>query len=362
MRVFVEKTKPKEDSKEDGKTGEAIVGKTGAGGIETKEAPKDQGMPKEYEEISRIKVGLYDPDVAGNNISHLKLLPEELAGLNFDEFVKRHRGEVLALHVNDPQLVDYYAGKFVNADRSSQIASLGQAMANNNLVETKRIIERLTGSTGAHDPKGSAIAPSKQPLTKQEANCLIDGLYYALQDGRTKPLKAFLENFTKLADALGLTATQVVSLLEARDERGVPGLHMALNAGQPDAVKEFLEALPSLAKTFELTPNQITSLLEAKDAKGFPGLHMALRHGESDAAIAYLEALLKLKERNLLTDKQITSLLEAKFDGRTILQMADRNGKVKTADDFLASLLNHGFEPTWVNSLRHPTQGKFWRR
>jgi len=94
-----------------------------------------------------VKVGLYEPNVSGD-VSHLKVLPEELCQLDFHDFdklqmCKGHGVSVLFLRVDDPALSRACAGHFVNQGVDSQLASLEQGLYNCSVPEIEQAMASL---------------------------------------------------------------------------------------------------------------------------------------------------------------------------------------------------------------------------
>jgi ankyrin repeat protein len=211
--------------------------------------------------------------------------------------------------------------------------------------ETLAHILKTGSSLQAHAEYFHALEQAKnnQIVSQSEIKFILEakdsngtpGLYYALQEGHTDTVKAFLEALPGLKE-FELTADQIKDILEAKNQNGTPGLYMALQEGRADTVKAFLEALPGL-KEFELTADQIKDIVEAR-WKGTPGLHMALQNGHADTVKAFLEALPGLKEFELTAD-QIKDILEAKRDdGVPGLAMVLFNGHGQAVKAFLEAL------------------------
>lgn len=152
-----------------------------------------------------VKVGLYEPNVSGD-VSHLKVLPEELHRLNFHDFDKRQvcksRGlSVLFLQVNDPALSRACAGRFVKQDVESQLASLEQGLSACNVPEIEQAIAWLR--------KLSSFDASQ---VKQLGRCLM-----AATAGERPERYAGFQIFMEGLGALALTPDQMTEILVAGD-------------------------------------------------------------------------------------------------------------------------------------------------
>lgn len=160
-----------------------------------------------------VKVGLYEPNVSGD-VSHLKVLPEELHRLNFHDFDKRqvcksNGVSVLFLQVNEPALSRACAGRFVKQDVESQLASLEQGLSACNAPEIEQAIAWLR-----------KLSSFDTPQVKQLGRCLK-----AATAGEEPERHAGFQTFMEGLGALALAPDQVTEILrDAGPSCGLPWL------------------------------------------------------------------------------------------------------------------------------------------
>ena len=145
-------------------------------------------------------------------------------------------------------------------------------------------------------PNGSDDTCKKEPhLTKHTRIMTKETLFYLM---RMNFHEALSESFAGLK-ASGLSNEELLPLLAAKREDGVPGLFMALQSNSNDAIAAYFEELKSLG----LSNEELLPLLAAKTNDGIPGLYSALHHNSNDAIAAYLKGAkdLGLSKESLLS-------------------------------------------------------------
>jgi len=296
-----------------------------------------------------FKVGLYEPNVSGN-ISHLKVLPEKLANLKFDDFdtlkVARGAGRfVLALEVESPALAESCVGSFVaRRHYVSQIDNLGQALAHGNLSEMDSSLAAL---------RTLPVEPAAQDLL---AARLADAMCVALSDGRGAAVTKLMAGLRHLS----FTEQQIAVIVSASPApaptttpagpRPLPvGLHSALNLGHADAVEAFMTGLRGLQlEPAKLEPAQIAQIVAANDHDQRPGLYAAMQGGHARAVAKYMTGLKDLG----LDSAQAAAIAAAKRkDGTPALYKALETGHVAAVNEFVQGLKALGLTPDQVAEI-----------
>lgn len=191
-----------------------------------------------------VKVGLYEPNVSGD-VSHLKVLPEDLCRLDFHDFDKLKMCEaygvsVLSLKVDDPALSRACAGHFVNQDVDSQLASLEQGLNNCSAPEIEQAMARLR-----------QVPSFDAPRVKQFGLCLRAATVGEMPE-RYAGFQFFLEGLRSLA----LTPDQLTEVLsDAGPSCGLPWLF----AGKCHA--PMVEVLMRCLKKLNLSRDQAFKVL-----------------------------------------------------------------------------------------------------
>jgi hypothetical protein len=161
-------------------------------------------------------------------------------------------------------------------------------------------------------PNGSDDTCKKEPhLNKHTRIVTRETLFHLM---RINFHEALSESFAELK-ALGLSKKQLLDLLAAKTNDGVPGLSIALQSNSNDAIAAYFKGL----KVLGLSNEALLPLLAAKREDGAPGLYMALQNNKAAAIAAYFKGLQALE----LSKKALLTLLAAKTkDGVPGLFMA----------------------------------------
>jgi ankyrin repeat protein len=155
-------------------------------------------------------------------------------------------------------------------------------------------------------PNGSDDTCKKEPhLTKHTRIVTRETRFHLM---RINFHEALSESFAELR-ASGLSKKELLPLLAAKSDNGIPGLFVALQNNNAAAIAAYFEVL----KALELSNEALLPLLAAKREDGVPGLHIALRQNSNDAIAAYFEGLKDLG----LSNEALLSLLAAKSEAET---------------------------------------------
>jgi len=191
-----------------------------------------------------VKVGLYEPNVSGD-VSHLKVLPEELHRLNFHDFdklqmCKANGVSVLCLQVDDLELSRACAGLFVKQDVDSQLASLEQGLSACNSPEIKQAIVRLCEFRSFDAPQVARFGRCLKAATAGEGPERLAGF----------------EIFMNGLRSLILTPDQVTEILrDAGPSCGLPWLFTCKSHAP------LVEVLMRSLKELKLSPDQAWKVL-----------------------------------------------------------------------------------------------------
>ena len=185
----------------------------------------------------------------------------------------------------------------------------------------------------------------KEILLSEDSESLEDpGLCWAMENGHADTVKAFLEALP----AFELDKDQIKEILLAKSSYVGPVLLSAMKNDHASTVKVFLEALPALG----LDKDQIKEILLAKDSAGVTGLCWAMENGRTDTVKAFLEALPELKEACGLTNVQITEILLAKDEnGCTGLCGAMEFDEADTVKAFQKALPKLGLDKDQIKEI-----------
>ncbi|MCD6027060.1 MAG: ShET2/EspL2 family type secretion system effector toxin [Solimicrobium sp.] len=124
----------------------------------------------------------------------------------------------------------------------------------------------------------------------------IPGLYFALKNGHADAIKAWGELFQGIMPQLSPDKlSHLVTLLAAKNAGGISGLYLALNSGHAEVVKAWGEVFHEVAQRLTSDAlSQLITLLAAEDPRGISGLHFALEKGHTEAVKAWGELLQRL--------------------------------------------------------------------
>ena len=129
---------------------------------------------------------------------------------------------------------------------------------------------------------------------------------------------------------------ELIELLAAKSEEGVPGLFMALQYGHQEAISTYVEFIKQLGDTIE--PEVIRNLLTAKIKNGTPGLYMARLKGRKKAIRAYVEGVKQFG--GIIEPKVIKELLAGKKGKPEFSSSRPRNQPGNTSDqDLICKIL-----------------------
>ncbi|HTH79459.1 MAG TPA: hypothetical protein VL593_10805 [Ramlibacter sp.] len=204
-----------------------------------------------------ISVQMYEPSVTRNRI-HMKVLPERLAFLHWDQFDVKHKRErgdarVLNLRVRDRKIAAECAGKFVSPTHGARVAGLSQALAigDHKLVES--LLQELAG-----DPAGS--------FTDDEIADLEGGLTWAIQGRDVEGIELFMNGLGNLR----LSPEQMARIAMARGRDGKMSLAQALNNGHDPGARRTVMAFVDGLRALRLGPEQIADIFCAEGASNPP--------------------------------------------------------------------------------------------
>ena len=177
-----------------------------------------------------LKVSLYDPEVTGD-MSHLRVLPEELAKLSFHDFDLRRAFkpgsvELLNLMQDDWDLAISLRGRYIPRHSKVQVESLLNALAYGNLYGLQHAIMELGTLHGVGVPIDDLNDRSKD---------LALAFRQAMVGRHVKVLKELLDSPLMLGS---LTQKTLDELRSAKNGLGVPDM-----SGVHATVKKYYERL-----------------------------------------------------------------------------------------------------------------------
>ncbi len=144
---------------------------------------------------------------------------------------------------------------------------------------------------------------------------------------------------TTLGDSR-ISSSDLLALLQAKDEDGTPALFMALQQGHEEAAHVVLGAALQAAAAGRIAPPGLRTLLQAQDKDGNPALFMALQNGHAPAAKVLLDAALQAADRGYIDSHVLLDLLVPESeDGTPALCVALQNGHADTAKALLRAAL-----------------------
>lgn len=243
-------------------------------------------------EPMELKVSFYDPNVTGD-MAHLRVLPEDLAKLTFQDFVPdtdsdidsdRREVDVLSMDVGDPALARALAGQFIAPDQEALISSFLCALAYGNLHEMREANAALL----------ALGAPAFEALNGSRLGELAQAFHCALAFNQADAVRELVGS--PLVAALGPEAVKKMVL--AIDPRRVPGLFNAMRRAHRAVIEAFGELLAKLET--QLSDEDLAQVLWAASVTGpqVSGVAEALRLGHEGAVAAYGAGVLEpLKHR-----------------------------------------------------------------
>lgn len=238
-----------------------------------------------------LKVSFYDPNVTGD-MTHLRVLPEDLAKLTFQDFVPdtdtdtdRWAVDVLSMNVGDPELARTLAGQFIAREQEPLISSFLCALAFGNLHEMREANAALL----------ALGAPAFEALNGSRSGELAQAFHCALGFNQADAVRELV--CSPLVAALGPEAVKKMVL--AIDPRRVPGLFNAMQRGHRAVIEAFGELLATLETRFN--DKDLAQVLWAARVTGpqVSGVAEALRQGHAGAVAAYGTAVLEPLQHRL---------------------------------------------------------------
>lgn len=163
-------------------------------------------------------------------------------------------------------------------------------------------------------------------------------LFVAVGVGLREPLRALCQ----LLAAQGVTASQALPALLAKDSDGFSALHRAADRGLADAFTGFAQALQQLGVPADAA---VAALLD-KDPHGFSALHHAASGGHTQAFIDFARALQHL---GITGHKGLCALLDEDRHGSSALQCAAEEKHPGAFVNFAKALRILGIagDPAW---------------
>lgn len=235
-----------------------------------------------------LKVSFYDPNVTGDMV-HLRVLPEDLAKLEFQDFVSQavcdRRGlDVLSMDVGDPALARALAGQFIAREQEALISSFLCSLAYGSLHEMREATSALL----------RLDAPAFEVVNSVRSGELAQAMYYALWNNQADVVRELVRS--PLVAALRPAA--VKKMVQAIDPKHVPGLFNAMQRGHRAVIEAFGELLAKLET--QLSDEDLAQVLWAASVMGpqVSGVAEAIRLGHEGAVAAYGTGVLEpLKHR-----------------------------------------------------------------
>jgi len=125
------------------------------------------------------KISFFDPNYT-RDTKHVTDTHGNLMKLSLDAFCETEfedRGlSTLSINLNDKEVADGWKGKFVKNDTSSQMGSLSQALASDNVGEVKAALDHLKlGLIWTDDRKGEKL--------RELSNCLAQAIHWRYNEG-----------------------------------------------------------------------------------------------------------------------------------------------------------------------------------
>lgn len=287
-----------------------------------------------------LKVSLYDPEVTGD-MSHLRVLPEELAKLSFHDFDLRRAFkpgsvELLNLMQDDWDLAISLRGRYIPRHSKVQVESLLNALAYGNLYGLQHAIVELGTLHGVGVPIDDLNDRSKD---------LALAFRQAMVGRHVKVLKELLDSPLMLGS---LTPKTLEEMVWAKDRLGVSGLPGAINARsvvEIEALGTFLLQVKgklnlNVVKEVTIGPDVLQALANEPRQNfddvitAYGGVLRQLRDFLGIRDVRDVLLTLNVRQKKFLLDalelpsNEIDMLLQPDFDD--LLPMAIQSGDTKT--------------------------------
>lgn len=235
-----------------------------------------------------LKVSFYDPNITGDMV-HLRVLPEDLVKLTFQDFVPETDGDrpkvdVLSMDVGNPALARALAGQFIAREQESLISSFLCALADGNLHEMREATSALLGLG----------AQAFELVNGPRSGELAQAFHYALAFDQADAVRELVRSPLVAA----LRSAAVKKMVLAINPTRVPGLFNAMRQGHGAVIEAFGELLATLETRFN--DEDLAQVLWAARVTGpqVSGVAEALRLGHAGAVAAYGTGVLEpLKHR-----------------------------------------------------------------
>lgn len=186
-----------------------------------------------------LRVSVYEPNVTGDRM-HMRVLPEELQGLHFDQFdslktCKEAGAEVLSMDVRDTELAKQLMGRWIEPDITHQQLAFRQALFGGNVAGMWAALE-VSCSDGSQSRLKSEDL--KEALLAKTVNGVSDW-HEVWRSGSIDSIRALCE----IVRRSGMSPEDQKELLLAKDERGFSTLQRVLERNDPLVVKLLLQGL-----------------------------------------------------------------------------------------------------------------------
>jgi hypothetical protein len=308
--------------------------------IVKKDAPDHLG--RQYPDHLNLKIYLYDPNITGN-ARHLRVLPEHLSQLSFEDFVCPGVDidldwgvDVLSLELDDPDLAHALAGQFVSRNVQLQISSYINALASGNCNEMRASFKVLTREDFEN------LNNRRHGFQLALRSALVTRYFEAAREVR----------HTGLLDVLDQTSIEGIATLK---EGGLPLLAWALKYSQFAMATAFSEILAAISH--RLPSQLLREVLEAKhlytvcgQAENVPCLHWAMMERRTKAVGILLGTFGQLKGA-LGEDAMLRLLVCEDANGRSGVAGALATGCHETLAAFTSGYVACGLSTGALDSL-----------